>query len=215
MRFEKGFIPPDLSEPEDTEHAYPEFDGSDLAAISEFNAWIDVMTMAYLPRLAARARQAAEHRAVSYRDFNVGAAVYAIDPVNRRYGFLYGANLTPYQGSPKRCAEMEATEKAEEHRYKKIQAIAVSGPIQSHASGLISETLHPCDACQVMFRKHPLIYPDTLVLTADETGSAHELYDMREFFRIHGLDFFDDRADRYTDDLRLAEAIKSGWGDAT
>lgn len=167
-----------------------------------------------LPKLAAHARAAAEQKSISYRKFSVGAAVYVLDPVERRAAILYGANFTPFPGSPKRCAEMEVLEKAYRGGYARVDAIAVSGPLQTdEKSGLVSPTLHPCSSCRDLIRRHPLIYPDTMLLTADETGEAHEVYGMRDFFRLHGTNYFDDREDPYEDDQKLAEAIANGWGD--
>jgi cytidine deaminase len=161
-----------------------------------------------LPRLAVQALAAARKEAISYRGFFVGAAAYASDPENMRTALLFGANYKPFEGAPKRCAEMEVLEKAHRRDFKKIRAIAIAGPIQADTvSGVQSETLHPCFECRQALREHPLIYPDTMVLTVDEDGATYETYDMRELYRIHGENFFDGRTDLYGDDVRLEEEM--------
>src|SRR5579871_6346656 len=66
----------------------------------------------HLPKLAAQAFEAARREAVSYRNFNVGAAVYVLDTGSPDQGgrfrkaILWGANLKPTPESPKWCAEM-------------------------------------------------------------------------------------------------------------
>jgi len=176
----------------------------------------DIMRSPYhlLPELAARARAAAIHRGVSHRDFLVGSAVYVTNQTDRRAAILYGANFTPFPGAPKRCAEMEVLEKAYRGGFDKVYAIGVSGPLQpDQQSRVVSPTLHPCSECRNLLRRHPLVYPDTLLITADETGEEHEVYSMPELFRLHGASYFDEREDLYADDIKLAEAIAMGWGD--
>ena len=152
-----------------------------------------VNTYSSLPELAARAQQATAE-AVSYRNFNVGAALLVSDHETGRYGLFYGANLKPNPNAPKWCAEREALRKAQARGFKKAIALAVSGPLQPDAdSGLVSDTLHPCGECRKEFRTNPLICPDTQILTVDDKGSAHELYTITELFRLHGSNFFDDR----------------------
>lgn len=167
-----------------------------------------------LPRLAAYARAAAEHKGISHRGFKVGAAGFVIDPEKRRAAILLGANFTPFPGAPKRCAEMELLEKAYKGGYKRVDAMAVSGPLQTdEESRVVSPTLHPCSECRGLIRLHPLIYPDTMLLTADEEGTTHEVYSMRDFFRLHGSSYFDDRENPYENDQKLEDAIARGWED--
>ena len=124
-----------------------------------------------IPRFLDLAQEAADERAVSHRGFKVGASVCAISFKLQRIGYLFGANLTPYKGAPKRCAEMEVLAKAKDRGFDKIISLAVFGPSKFEGvQRFPSPTLHPCDQCRDILDASSLVTDDTLVVTTNETG---------------------------------------------
>jgi len=138
------------------------------------------------PMLADQARLAAEQEAISYRDFHVGAAAYALDQENYRAGIIFGANIKPDKSAPKRCAELMLVQKAETLGYKSIPYLVVSGPLQTDEhSGIISPTLHPCADCRDLFLASPLIEDETVLVTVGEDGETHEMFSVAELLGLH------------------------------
>jgi cytidine deaminase len=138
-----------------------------------------------IPRFFDLAQRAADEKAVSYRDFKVGASACAISFEQQRMAYLFGANLTPYKGASKRCAEMEVVSKAEERGFEKILALGIFGPSKfDDVQELPSPTLHPCDQCRDLLNNSPLVDDDLLVVTANETG-ARELMSKGDLIKLH------------------------------
>lgn len=138
-----------------------------------------------IPRFIDLARQAAIECGVSYRDFKVGASAYALSAQDQRAGYLFGANLTPYKGAPKRCAELEVITKAKERGFDRIIALAVFGPSDfGDVNAVQSPTLHPCHQCRNMFETEPMVQDDTLVITGNEKGDI-ELMFKRDLVDLH------------------------------
>lgn len=150
-----------------------------LAVVSDFDPeWVAYQQ---IPRFLDLAQRAADERAVSHRGFKVGASACAISFDLQKLGYLFGANLTPYKGAPKRCAEMEVVTKALDRGFDKIIALAVFGPSKfEDVQRFPSPTLHPCDQCRDLLEASSLVTDDTLVATTNETGA-------REFMTVQEL----------------------------
>ncbi len=95
------------------------------------NVPTEVIVYQQIPRFIDLARRSAEERAVSYRDFKVGASAFAVTDDGSRGAYLFGANNTPYQGAPKDCAEMDILKKVDERGLDWIVGLAIFGPPDS------------------------------------------------------------------------------------
>ncbi|MDB5162801.1 MAG: hypothetical protein JWN28_408 [Candidatus Saccharibacteria bacterium] len=115
-----------------------------------------------------RARQAQE-LAVSYRDFNVGAAAVALTRHNAGFQILPGINAkTNEEGPLNMHAEQLALRTAKTHNADMISIVAVVGNTQpDQQSGHEMHTLHPCGKCRTKLFEEPLIDNDaTLIFSA-------------------------------------------------
>ncbi len=103
------------------------------------------------PTLIKTARAIRAKRAVSYRGFKVGAANIAINAVEMKAASFVGANYTPHQGAPKRCAEMQAWRHALRADYISPIGLFVAGSTDPKevegVTGLATPTLHLCKPC--------------------------------------------------------------------
>lgn len=148
---------------------------------------IDPVVAAYqqIPRLIDLAQKAANEHAVSYRGFNVGASAYVVSTEHQRAGFLFGGNLTPYKGAPKRCAELEVVTKARQRGFDRVVALATFGPSDfGDVNAVQSPTLHPCAECRTMLDGEPIVPDDTLIITGNEKGDV-ELMLKSELLALH------------------------------
>jgi cytidine deaminase len=109
----------------------------------------------------------ASRRAMSYRNFNVGCAVFAHrGNAEQPWGIFAGANVKVEQDSRPMCAEMTAIFAAYHALYEIIVGIAVFGsPQEDHASGLHPKHLHPCGECRKVMQRLSIVKPDTRILS--------------------------------------------------
>lgn len=149
-----------------------------------------------------RAREARE-LAVSYRDFNVGAAIVALGIGGpSSYQVLTGVNIKPDEESPLNGhAEQMAIYKANDRDFNAVGIVAVVGETQADKqSGNHMHTLHPCGLCRDYMGNHPMIDPEaTLIATALPSLRTIELSSLAGLRRYH------DGADRSADDVQLFE----------
>jgi cytidine deaminase len=150
--------------------------------------------------LALRSNRA-RAQAVSWRNFNVGCAVYAWRPWDQqehpwdyfssRWCIFTGANIKPRSDVATICAEQVAILAAIQAGYSRIIGLSVVGPLQADSvSGLEHKTLHPCGLCRAFFRAQCQITGETRVLTG---GIQSDLPDniyveeltVTELLRIH------------------------------
>lgn len=121
--------------------------------------------------IAYEAYNASARLAYSWRQFRVGAALYAVRTKTDQGAIFVGGNYKPREDfTPKICAERVALTKADEAGYDRAIGFVVCGPLQNeqvrrHSETLMRQTLPPCDECQVMFEESPAVSPDTYVLT--------------------------------------------------
>ena len=180
--------------------------------------------MEQIPTLVARAQFMAENVAVSWRDdpFKVGASVFAVTALFE-IATADGANVKPRRSRTTVCAEKIALRKVQKIGATRAIGIAVAGTVNKQkikeVTFAATPTLHPCVNCQVMFDGHPLISPDTLVITAGlevNTYQVHEYEKLRELYMeqdlagledeavVRNLDNWQKRVDKY-DQLAVAE----------
>jgi cytidine deaminase len=138
-----------------------------------------------VPRFIETARRSAAEKAVSYRDFKVGASACAIDDEGLRMGYFFGANYKPTPQSGKYCAELDVVNKARQAQFNRIVALAVFGPSEfADVDPLPSPTLHPCSVCRDMLQNDPLFDDDLLIITTNKEG-ATELFTRNELISLH------------------------------
>lgn len=113
------------------------------------------------------ARHQAEHHAVNYRDFLVGAAGLMWNgPARGEYAIVVGANWMPHSGGAKVCAEVMAITRGLLRGYHELVGLAVVGmPQPDDESGVAPSTLHPRGGCWRMFRE-PGVRDAVPILTA-------------------------------------------------
>jgi cytidine deaminase len=152
-------------------------------------------------RMVAAARRAAREKAVSYRNFLVGACGAILLRNRDEVVFVPGANNSPRRGVPRDCAEMDIVRHAEEllaaHGAGNVAVLDVyvagtDDPEQIEAvTGLVTPTLHPCSDCRDLMVKHPAVQDDTGIVTVglDPASTAWEQHSLRGLIdRYAGLE---------------------------
>jgi hypothetical protein len=119
------------------------------------------------PAMINTAREAANNRARSWRNFHVGAC--GAVAIGGDVVFADGANNSPERGDPRDCAEMDVLRFTDQHPGAVLLDLYVAGPDDRHAikeaMGLESPTLHPCSECRGLLRDHPAAQGDTGIVT--------------------------------------------------
>ncbi len=134
-----------------------------------------------------RAREARE-LAVSYRDFNVGAAVmyFCFEPAIMQ--MVSGINIKPESESVINVhAKQLALQKLKDRGASIISLIAVVGELQADTqSGMLAETLHPCGLCRDKLSESGYVNPTkTLVVSALPDLRTLEFYTFKALSEFH------------------------------
>lgn len=134
-----------------------------------------------------RAREARE-LAVSYRKFDVGAAVmsFILKPPTMQY--FAGVNIKPEKDSAINIhAEQLALQKIKDFGGKVITIVAVVGELQEDTqSGRLAETLHPCGLCRKKLYESGLIDPKrSLIASALPDLRTIEMYSFEALEQFH------------------------------
>jgi cytidine deaminase len=153
----------------------------------------------------------AMERAVSWRNFNVGCAVYAWRPYIEADGWLLaedpadylgvrwkafiGANVKPGENIRTTCAEQVAAFAAHMAGYTRIIGMVIVGtPQPDDESGLMRHTLHPCATCRRVLAALPEVRGDTRILTGglahDDEGERIDLeeFSFEEILKLHSTE---------------------------
>jgi cytidine deaminase len=123
--------------------------------------------------------------AISWRNFNVGAAVVGINP---QYQFLTGVNVKPDEESSVNIhAEQLALQKARDRGFSAVRMIVVIGNVQADTqSGHEMHTLHPCGLCRQVIEEDPMIDNDvTLIASTTLDFRTLELYNLKSLKAFH------------------------------
>lgn len=107
------------------------------------------------------------HRALSWRNFCVGCAVWSfradVSTHEDRWKWHYGMNTKVEEGSRNICAEPIPINAAyAEGRTEIVGLIVVGMPREQDTT----KTLRPCEHCRLLMKKHPLITPQTIIVSA-------------------------------------------------
>ena len=151
------------------------------------------ITPANVLRALHHAREARD-LAVSYRNFNVGAAVFALKTIPASTQIITGANIKPEKESTINVhAEQLAIKRARQAGFTAISIIAVVGETQNdQQSGHEMCTLHPCGLCRESLKNSPLINNDlTLIATALPDLRTIELSTITKLGDYHEAHQFD------------------------
>ncbi len=134
-----------------------------------------------------RAREA-RALAVSYRNFNVGAALIALSIGSPRFQVLSGVNVKPDAESAMNVhAEQVALQKFHDREYSAVSIVAVVGETQNdQQSGQETPTLHPCGLCREVMANHVGIHNEhTLIVSALPNLRTIEAYSLASLSRFH------------------------------
>lgn len=134
-----------------------------------------------------RAREARE-LAVSYRRFDVGAALMAFKLQPATMQIFAGVNIKPEQESVINIhAEQLALQKIKDFGADIITIVAVVGELQEDTqSGRLAETLHPCGLCRVKLAESGLVDPDkSLIVSALPDLRTIEMYSFSALQAFH------------------------------
>ncbi|HYF28906.1 MAG TPA: hypothetical protein VEA36_00890 [Candidatus Paceibacterota bacterium] len=137
----------------------------------------------YLYWQAVSARELAQ----SYRQFNVGCALLAFRPDRphrQSYEVHVGMNLKVAQQARPVCAEPIAIGGAHGAGCSRAIGMVIVGELREEDVDVL-KTLHPCTECRLLMEDHPIIRPDTIIVTARPPvdGRVPE-YEIRTFKRL-------------------------------
>lgn len=125
-------------------------------------------------------------RAASYRDFSVAAGAWCIGS-GGLYGRTLGYNVKLDETDLVNIhAEDQVVAKAEQAGFGAISVLAIIGPPQEdHASGKLTETLHPCGRCRGRLGESPLVSKDTLIVTAQPDFTVIQFASLSAIIAAH------------------------------
>lgn len=150
--------------------------------------------------LVDRAIAAAEHRGRSYRDFRVGAAAFLsstqpelMKSLGRPPQHIYtGANWKLGSEERNTCAEQEIVSQIRQQHHifpaREVLALVIAGqPLNEpdRESGLVTETLHPCNHCRKLLSSTPEVQPWTIVITVNICDGKREIRPFSDLLRLH------------------------------
>lgn len=144
---------------------------------------------ASVPLMADMARKSAENDAYSYRDFTVGAAVFAIDEALNRTAIATDGNWKMAQQFPKYCAEMSALDQLMLAGYERVIGMVVAATTDKDAIEAVTfkctDTLHMCSECIEKYDCSSMVEDDLLVVSCgiDSDGyQVHTLAELKDFY---------------------------------
>ena len=141
-----------------------------------------------VPYMIDTARFMAGNEAHSYRNFLVGAAVFALQPATQETDVFSSGNLKASRGKEKVCAEKKALNKAQKAGFSRVLGIVVVATTDrakiAEVTNMPTATLHPCDDCLTMFEGHSQVRDDTLVVTA---GIDVDIYEVHTHKELHDI----------------------------
>ncbi len=131
------------------------------------------------------AAKKAQKIGLSYRNFLVGCAIWAVDSETHAESIFVGCNIKVSKDARPICAEQVAVGAARAAGYDHILAMAVVGEPQEE-NGILPKTLHPCKECLRVFQAMPEICPETVLLTMTPSG-AQERFCMGDLINFRDV----------------------------
>jgi cytidine deaminase len=135
---------------------------------------------------------------ISWRNFCVGCCVYAFKQDVVIFGdhwrAFYGMNTKVAENSRNVCAEPVTLGAAYGTGYEEIIGMVIVGQPQPDERGETPLTLRPCTHCRTLMKAHPLITPQTIIVTAhpppfefDHMDQVtHETHTFGELLALYG-----------------------------
>jgi len=118
---------------------------------------------------------------ISWRNFCVGCAMWAFredaSTYADRWRIFYGMNTKVEEGSRNVCAEPVPLGSALAHAYTEIIGMVIVGNPQVDERGWLPKTLRPCPHCRLLMKKHPLMRPHTIIVSAHPPRGEPESLD--------------------------------------
>lgn len=154
--------------------------------------------------LIIRARDAAQKRGRSYRDFRVGASALlsstkpdTLRSIGRTPQIIYtGSNWKLGANERNTCAEQEIVAQIRQQHHlfpaRKILALVIAGVPQDEPdaeSGILTPTLHPCRHCRRLLLDTPEMKRDTIIITVHRSSDTMEIMTFEDLLALHGLEF--------------------------
>ncbi len=161
----------------------------------DYDPWFTFIQL--MPGMFQLARDAARDEAISYRNFHVGAAIYAINEQTRETAILSAGNKKANPDVEKYCAERSVIDQVEmlwgrkaiEERHARAIGLVVAGTTDkskiAEVTGRVTPTLHPCDSCRNLFEESLLIRSDTLVVSIGDTSDVHQVHSVAELQKFY------------------------------
>lgn len=142
-----------------------------------------------VPDMVRRAREARDEEAFSYRDFKVGAAIFAWAVGTSETAVMVGANTKAKQHKEKVCAEPKLLQRAKNAGYSDAIGLVVvaTGDVDliKGVLGYQAPTLHPCTTCQADFRSHRLVSDDTIIVSVNAERDVFQAHSFRELSQMY------------------------------
>ena len=137
-----------------------------------------------LPRFVDLARDAAARRAVSYRQFHVGAALYAGNDTFSDVATIDGANTKVRAEEPKRCAEMSVLDQVKALGFSRVLGMVIAGTSDRDeikaVNGRATPTLHPCAECRAQMADSGLFEDSSLIVTVSTESDVYQVHNYGE-----------------------------------
>jgi cytidine deaminase len=149
--------------------------------------------------MARLARSVAEWEAYSYRNFHVGAAIYAVDPGSAAVGINAAGNLKLNIERQKVCAEKRALRRAVKAELTHAIGFVCVGTTDRDqieaVSGLRSPTLHLCSDCRIeTVGESPLVTDHTLMVTSGIESDITQVHTFGQMTEMYDFDRYTDLA---------------------
>ncbi len=142
-----------------------------------------------VPYAVDQARTAAETQAHSYRDFQVGAVVFAHHPETQETVLVSAGNTKSSRHKTKVCAERKALAQARKLGMQEAIGIVVAATTDidliAEVTDASTPTLHPCAECQAFFDDHELVRDETIVVTTGISSDIHQVHTRGELAKMY------------------------------
>ena len=142
-----------------------------------------------IPSMADDARYASEADGFSYRNFLVGAAIFAVDKSTHETITLASGNLKVKSTKEKVCAEKRVLNKAKKAGFDTAIGLVIAGvsdvELIKEVTGVPTPTLHPCHDCRGLFDEHSMVNDDTLIISVGLEEDIYQVHNFREMYNLY------------------------------
>ena len=138
-----------------------------------------------------------QQRGISHRNFCVACAVWAFredaSSFASRWKWFFGVNSKVLSDSRNTCAEPVALTSAHTEFYSEVPGMLIVGETQADEDGIVYPTLRPCKHCRLLLQNHPLVTPETIIVTArlphkiiaTFSDTIHEIHTLAELLEAY------------------------------